>query len=51
LSNKVTISVVVDEETQKWLEDKAKRLDLSVSRLVREIIKEHRVDKKEVGSL
>ncbi len=42
MSNKVTISVVVDEEAQRWLANKAKKMDISISRLIRAIIDEHR---------
>lgn len=38
----VTISVVVDAETQVWLKAKAKAVDRSVSSVVRSIIAEYR---------
>lgn len=38
----VTISVVVDEETQAWLKARAKSEDRSVSSIVRAIIAEYR---------
>ncbi len=41
-NSQVTISVVVDEETQRWLQAKAKMEDRSVSSVVRTIISEYR---------
>ncbi|MCL4295240.1 MAG: hypothetical protein KJ077_05910 [Anaerolineae bacterium] len=41
-TSQVTISVVVDEETQRWLKATAERLDRSVSSVVRTIISEYR---------
>lgn len=41
-NGKVTISVVVDTETQEWLEARARAEDRSVSSLVRTIIAEYR---------
>lgn len=41
-TSQVTISVVVDEETQRWLQARAKAEDRSVSSVVRAIISEFR---------
>lgn len=41
-NSQVTISIVVDEETQRWLQARAKAEDRSVSSLVRAIITEYR---------
>ena len=41
-NTQVTISVVVDEETQRWLQAKARAEDRSVSSVVRTIISEFR---------
>lgn len=41
-SDVITISVVIDEETQAWLKQQAKIEDRSVSSLVRTAITEYR---------
>lgn len=47
----VTISVVVDQETQVWLKQKAKTEDRSVSSVVRAIISEYREKQGQVVNL
>lgn len=39
---KITVSVVLDEETMAWLEQRAKQQDRSVSSLIRTIIAGYR---------
>lgn len=45
----VTISVVVDESTEAWLKAQAKIEDVSLSRIVRGIIAEHRGGREKGG--